>query len=136
MFPIISKLRLLHKLRQCIFFPIISKLRHLYLTHIDIPILLLVGASVSILSLVGASVSILSLVGASVSIHILLTSCWFEVQGKHSSSCSRPPPEPSISTSAWNLGKKEGRGGRGGGKKEKGEKGREEGKKRMERGRR
>ena len=91
-------------------FPIISKLRHLYLTHIDIPILSLVGASVSILSLVGASVSILSLVGASVSIHILLTSCWFEVQGKHSSSCSRPPPEPSISTGAWNLGEKEGRG--------------------------
>ena len=81
--------------------PIISKLRHLYLTHIDIPIL----------SSVGTSASILSLVGASVSIHVLLTSCWFVVQGKHSSSCSRPPPELSVSTGAWNLGKKEGSGG-------------------------
>ena len=61
--------------------------------------------------------SIRSSVGASASIHVLLTSCWLEVQGKHSISCSRPPPDPSTSTGAWNLGG-EGREERRGGEKE------------------
>ena len=65
-------------------------------------------------------------VRASASVHVLLTSCWFEVQGKHSISCSRPSPDP-TSTGAWNLGEEEEardlkRGGKGGedGRKERG----------------
>ena len=76
-----------------------------------------------------SSASILSSGGASASIHVLLTSCWFVVQGKHSNSCSRPPPEPSISTGAWNLGEREGRRGR-----ERGEERREGGGERERRG--
>ena len=58
---------------------------------------------------------ICSSVGASASIHVLLTSCWLEVQGKHSISCDRPQPDP-TSTGAWNLGEGEGQRteGRGG----------------------
>ena len=48
-----------------------------------------------------------SSVGASASIHVLLTSCWLVVQGKHSISWSRPPPDPYTSTGAWNLGEVE-----------------------------
>ena len=60
---------------------------------------------------------------------VLLTSCWFEVQGKHSISCSRPPPDASTSTGAWNLGEKWKREGREEKKRRGGGKGRENGRK-------
>ena len=66
------------------------------------------------------------------SMQVLLTSCWLEVQGKHSISCSRPPPDPSTSTGAWNLGEEEG-GGREG---EEGKGGRREGRERWQEGER
>ena len=78
--------------------------------------------------------SICSSVGVSASIHVLLTSCWLVVQGKHSISWSRPSPDPSTSTGAWNLGgegreEDRERGEEGGGRKEeekRRERGREE----------
>ena len=62
------------------------------------------------------------------------------MQGKHSISCSRPSPDPSTSTGAWNLGEEEGKGGRERKKKEEGREGKmegerlggDEGRKRME----
>ena len=71
--------------------------------------------------------SIRSSVGVSAFIHVLLTSCWLVVQGKHSISCSRPPPDPSTSTGAWNLG--------GEGREEGRERGEEGGKRRRRGGR-
>ena len=74
-----------------------------------------------------------SSVGVSAFIHVLLTSCWLVVQGKHSISWSRPPPDPSTSTGAWNLGEvEEARNSKRGGKRR--EEGREGEDGRKERG--
>ena len=55
------------------------------------------------------------------------------MQGKHSISCSRPSPDPSTSTGAWNLGEEMGEGGRERKKKEGGGKG-EDGRRAVRRG--